>query len=186
MAEGRSKTFVKFISLGYRDPILPTIESIELRRMNMEIQAALDVADETDSFLQITDVIYDKEADQGYDALSDAEKTVFCIDGLLREMENGGFVQFFHHDVGALALDTLDALERVKARETHALLARLVDFFEDRQVPQDEDERIAIFDQIESEYADEISEIDDRFYDCGENLVGLTLTFVSRNLRDFH
>jgi len=28
--------------------------------MNMEIQAALDVADETDSFLQITDVIYDK------------------------------------------------------------------------------------------------------------------------------
>ncbi len=29
----------------------------------MEIQAALDVADETDSFLQITDVIYDKESE---------------------------------------------------------------------------------------------------------------------------
>ena len=39
----------------------------------MEIQAALDVADETDSFLQITDVIYDK-AENGYDSLNEAEK----------------------------------------------------------------------------------------------------------------
>ena len=42
--------------------------------MNMDIQAALDVADETDAFLQITDVIYDKEADDGYDALSVGEE----------------------------------------------------------------------------------------------------------------
>lgn len=154
--------------------------------MNMEIQAALDVADETDSFLQITDVIYDKEAELGYDALTDAEKTVFCVDGLLREMENGGFVQFFHHEVGAHAEDTLEALERIKAKETYTLLDRLVAFFDDRHVPQDEDERISRFDQIESEYADDIAEIDDRFYDCSENLVGLTLKFVSRNLRDFH
>ncbi len=82
----------------------------------MEIQAALDVADETDSFLQITDVIYEKESEAGYDALTESEKTVFCIDGLLREMENGGFVQFFHHDVGALAADTLESLERIKAK----------------------------------------------------------------------
>ena len=56
--------------------------------MNMEIQAALDVADETDSFLQITDVIYDKESEMGYDSLTEAEKTVYCIDQLLSEMEN--------------------------------------------------------------------------------------------------
>jgi hypothetical protein len=154
--------------------------------MNMEIQAALDVADETDSFLQITDVIYDKETEVGYDALSEAEKTVFCVDGLLREMENGGFVQFFHHEVGAHAEDTLEALERVKAKEIYPLLERLIGFFEGRRVPADEDERIAMFDQIESEYSDEIVEIDDRFYDCTENLVGLTLTFVAKNLRDFH
>jgi len=153
--------------------------------MNMEIQAALDVADETDSFLQITDVIYAKESDEGYDALNEAEKTVFCIDGLLREMENGGFVQFIHHEVGALAEDTLEALERVKAKETSALMGRLIEFFDDRVVPADEDERIEIFDQVESEYADEIAELDDRFYDSGENLVEMTLRYVARNLKEF-
>lgn len=153
--------------------------------MNMEIQAALDVADETDSFLQITDVIYDKEADFGYDALSHSEKVVFCIDHLLREMENGGFVQFIHHDAGAKTDDTLLALEAIKAKETHKLLDRLVDFFSDRRVPADEDERIELFDHIESEHADDIAELDDRFYDAGENLVEMTLRFVAKNLKDF-
>ena len=147
----------------------------------MEIQAALDVADETDSFLQITDVIYDKEADQGYESLSQSEKVVFCIDHLLREMENGGFVQFIHHEAGAKTEDTLLALETIKAKETHWL----VDFFDNRQVPSDEDERIELFDQIESEHADAIAELDDRFYDAGENLVEMTLKFVAKNLKDF-
>lgn len=153
--------------------------------MNMEIQAALDVADETDSFLQITDVIYNKEADEGYDALTDSEKTVFCIDHLLREMENGGFVQFIHHEAGENVDDTLLALESIKARETHRLLDKLVDFFDDRVVPKDEDERIEVFDQIESEHADDIAQLDDRFYDAGENLVEMTLKFVAKNLKAF-
>ncbi|CCU72003.1 DMP19 family protein [Thalassolituus oleivorans] len=153
--------------------------------MNMEIQAALDVADETDSFLQITDVIYDKESEMGYDSLTEAEKTVYCIDQLLSEMENGGFVQFIHHEAGARAEETLESLERIKAKETSILLDRLLDMFEDRQVPTDEDERVDLFDQIESEHADEIAELDDRFYDSGENLVELTLLFVQKNLKDF-
>lgn len=151
----------------------------------MEIQAALDVADETDSFLQITDVIYDKESDTGYDSLTDAEKTVYCIDSLLREMENGGFVQFFHHEVGALAEDTLESLERIKAKGTYDLMNKMLNLFAGRHVPADEDERIEVFGQIESEHADLIAELDDRFYDVGENLVELTLRFVQKNLKDF-
>ena len=151
----------------------------------MEIQAALDVADETDSFLQITDVIYDKESEEGFDALTDAEKTVFCIDHLLREMENGGFSQFFNHEAGAYAEETLESLERIKAKETSILMSRMLDFFEDRKVPTDEDDRIEAFDQIESEHADAVAELDDRFYDSGENLVALTLRYVQKNLKDF-
>ena len=152
----------------------------------MEIQAALDVADETDSFLQITDVIYDKESEVGYDALNDAEKTVYCIDQLLREMENGGFVQFFHHEAGSRAEDTLVALERIKAKASVALFDQVLDFFPGRAVPSDEDDRTDLFDQIESEHADDIAALDDRFYDSGENLVEMTLRYVQRNLREFH
>ena len=151
----------------------------------MEIQAALDVADETDSFLQISDVIYEKESEVGYDDLNEAEKTVYCLDQLLREMENGGFVQFIHHEAGARAEDTLEALERIKAKTSAEVLARIISFFDGGKVPADEDDRIDAFDQIESEHADEIASLDDRFYDSGENLVEMTLRFVQKNLRDF-
>lgn len=153
--------------------------------MNMEIQAALEVADETDAFLQITDVIFDKEADLGYSDLSDAEKSVYCIDSLSREMENGGFGQLFHHDSGALIHDMLEALEKIRAKNTHAVVQQIVDYFPNSIVPTDEDERIEAFDLFALDLVDEIAECDDRFHDAGENLVELTLKFVAKNIRQF-
>lgn len=151
--------------------------------MNMEIQAALDLADETDSFLQITDVVYDKETELGFDVLTELEKTVFCIDGLLREMENGGFAQFFRQDAGFYSEETLDALERIKAKESAALLRKMLSYFPDAKAPADEDDRLDALNQIEDEHADDISALDDRFYDADENLVGLTLLYVQKNLK---
>lgn len=153
--------------------------------MNMEIQAALDVADETDSFLQITDVIYDKEADVGYEALNQAEKTVFCIDGLLREMENGGFSQLMYHDSGGRVNDILAALDNIKSREVIVHLKHFLELFGDRPIPGDEDERIALFETVESEQTDVIAALDDKYYDAVESLVGLTLAYVARNQKSF-
>lgn len=153
--------------------------------MNMEIQAALEAADETDAFLQITDVIFDKEAEIGYADLSDAEKSVYCIDSLSREMENGGFGQLFHHDSGALIKDMLLALENIKAKHTHAVVQQVVDYFPNSEVPIDEDERIEAFDVLALDLVDEIAACDERFYDARENLVGLTLKFVAKNRQQF-
>ncbi len=153
--------------------------------MNMEIQAALDVADETDAFLQITDVIFDREAEFGYANLSDAEKAVFCIDNLSREMENGGFGQLFHHDAGALCSDILEALEAIRAKNTLAVVQQVVNLFPNAEVPKGEEERIETFDKVAHELVDEIAENDDRFHDAGENLIELTLKYVAKNLAQF-
>lgn len=153
--------------------------------MSMEIQAALNVADETDAFLQITDVIFDREANVGYENLTGTEKSVYCIDSLSREMENGGFGQLFHHDSGALIQDMLEALEKIRAKNTHVVVQQIVDFFPESKVPSDEEQRIDTFDQLASELVDEIAECDDRFHDAGENLVELTLKFVAKNVSDF-
>jgi len=91
-----------------------------------------------------------------------------------------------HHEAGAKAEDTLEALERIKAPVSAGLLDQIIALFPDRAIPADEDERIDAFDQIESDHADEIAALDDRFYDSGENLVGLTLRWVQKNLREFH
>ena len=153
--------------------------------MNMEIQAALEVADETDAFLQITDVIFDKEAEIGYSSLNDAEKSVYCIDSLSREMENGGFTQLFHHDSGTLIQDILETLEKIRAKNTHAVVRQIVEYFPNSDVPNDEDKRIEAFDLFALELVDEVAECDDRFHDAGENLVELTLKYVAKNIAQF-
>lgn len=153
--------------------------------MNMEIQAALEAVDETDAFLQITDVIFDREAEIGYKDLSGAEKSIYCIDSLSREMENGGFGQLFHHDSGALINDMLEALEKIRAKSTHAVVQKMVDFFPNSEVPDDEEERIDTFDHLASDLVDEIAQCDDLFHDTGENLVELTLKFVAKNVSEF-
>jgi hypothetical protein len=153
--------------------------------MNMEIQAALEVADETDAFLQITDVIFEREAEHGFADLTKAEKTVYCIDCLSREMENGGFGQLFHHDAGALCVDMLEALELIRAKNSHEVVLKMVSFFPNSEVPIGEDDRIDTFDQLASELVDEIAECDDRFHDAGENLVELTLKYAAKNVSQF-
>jgi hypothetical protein len=151
----------------------------------MEIQAALDVADETDAFLQITDVIFDREAELGFDNLTGAEKSVYCIDSLSREMENGGFGQLFHHDTGGLCLYMLESLEQIRAKNTHGVLQQMVNFFPNGEIPTDEAKRIETFDQLASELVDEIAECDDKFHNTGENLIELTLKYVAKNLTQF-
>jgi hypothetical protein len=153
--------------------------------MNMEIQAALEVADETDAFLQITDVIFNKKDDIGYADLSAAEQSVYCIDSLSREMENGGFGQLFHHDSGALIHDMLEALKKIRAKNTYDVVRKIVDYFPSSAVPSDENERMEIYDSLANERVDEIAECDDRFHKVGENLIELTLKFVAKNVNEF-
>ncbi|MGK0250045.1 MAG: hypothetical protein ACI910_002813 [Oleispira sp.] len=153
--------------------------------MNMEIQVALEVADETDAFLQITDVIFNKKNNIGYADLSAAEKSVYCIDSLSREMENGGFGQLFHHDSGALIQDMLEALVKVRAKNTYNIVRQIVDYFPSSSVPSDENERMEAFDSLAAERVNEIAECDDRFHKVGENLIELTLKFVAKNVREF-
>lgn len=150
----------------------------------MEIQAALDVADETDAFLQITDVIYDKEADNGYTSLKQSEQTIFLIDQFLKEMENGGFCLFIRHESGAYTQSTLEALERIKAKATHELLTKVLSLFK-AEIKADEDERVEQLEAVESEHYDELMELDEQYYESTENLVALTLKYVANNIKEF-
>ena len=108
-----------------------------------------------------------------------------CIYTFESEANMGTFMTGVAGKAKAKYADTLESLERIKAKGTYELMDRMLDLFADRLVPVDEDERIEVFDQIQSEHADEIAELDDRFYDVGENLVALTLSFVQKNLKDF-
>lgn len=153
--------------------------------MNMDIQAALEVADETDAYLQISDLIFEKGQNQGFDALTYSEKTFYCIDGFLREMGNGGLAHFFYNESGSHAGDTIQALDQIKVPSAKEIVVKALECFPDKQVPQDNEDRIQEFGRIEENYAELIGRLDDQFYTTESEVVKKTLKYVADNLKDF-
>ena len=58
----------------------------------------------------------------GYDALTPTEKIIFIMVGLEREINNGGFEQWFFNSAGNYALDTPAALEAIGANHTAGIV----------------------------------------------------------------
>ncbi len=151
----------------------------------MDVQAALELPDETDAFLQISDVLFQKESQSGYDQFSDAERHFYCIDGFIRGMGNGGVAQFFY-DHGHHTADTAVALQEVKAESAKRLLDRALACFPEQQVPLDEIDRETLVADLEEQNGDLWSELGDKFYALENELIKLTLKYVNKHLKSFH
>ena len=150
----------------------------------MDVQAALELPDETDAFLQISDIIFEKESSAGYAQFTDAERTFFCIDGFIRGMGNGGVSQFFHEH-GQHTVDTQKALDDVKSETAKTLLAKATACFPDAKVPVEEEDREILVADLEEQNGDLWSELSDKFYDAETELIKLTLKYVNKNLKSF-
>ena len=153
--------------------------------LNMDVQAALELPDETDAFLQISDIIFDKESSSGYEKFSDAERNFYCIDGFIRGMGNGGVAQFFY-DHGHHTSDTEKALEEIKAANAIKLLQQALDCFPERRVPEDSHDRELLVSDLEEQHGDLWARISDNFYDAETDLIKLTLKYVNKHLKSFN
>lgn len=150
----------------------------------MDVQAALELPDETDAFLQISDIIFEKESSSGYEQFTDAERIFYCIDGFIRGMGNGGVSQFFY-DHGHHTADTQKALAEVKSQTADALLKQAVACFPNQKVPMDESDREGLVADLEEQNGELWSQLSDKFYDSETELIKLTLKYVNKNLKSF-
>lgn len=151
----------------------------------MDVQAALELPDETDAFLQISDIIFDKESSAGYETFSDAERNFYCIDGFIRGMGNGGVAQFFY-DHGHHTKDTSKALEEIKASNAMHLLQEAVSCFPNQTVPTDTNDRELLVSDLEEQHGDLWARLSDKFYDAETELIKLTLKYVNKHLKSFN
>jgi hypothetical protein len=78
--------------------------------------AALAKDDDTAFSIDVSDLAFARYEPVGFAGLTEAEQTVHCVDGLEREVNNGGFDQFFFNSSGNTALETIPALERLGAK----------------------------------------------------------------------
>ena len=117
--------------------------------------------------------------------LSKEEKSFYFIFQLEREVNNGGFLQFFFNDSGDSANDTAAALREIGAEKTAKICDRALAPF-GGTVSNNRDERITM---LNNTFTDEISEIfsqcDKDFYKYADDLVDLNYQFIMKNKNHF-
>lgn len=116
--------------------------------------------------------------------ISRAELTIYLCQALEGEVNNGGFSQFFFNSSGDYASETVEALREIGALKTAVILQKANSVYPNGLVPKDRDEREQYLLDNE-EVGKALSEADDAFYGCEENLAELSYTYVMNNRGQF-
>ncbi len=115
-------------------------------------------------------------------ALSSEEQAFVCVYELEREVNNGGFEQFFRNSPGQYALETVDALLTIGAARMaeitrHAITAA----FPDGAVPEDQDDRSDLIDAAGDTLGERLVGLDEKFYEYPDDLTGMLFEYVQAN-----
>lgn len=113
--------------------------------------------------------------------LTEEQKIFFYNQSLEREINNGGFNQYFLNSSGDFAHQTVQSLQTIGANKTADILQNAIALFPGKITPQDRTERLEILEQIE-EMADPIWEnLDQQFFAYEDDLNTLNIEFVRKN-----
>ena len=131
-------------------------------------------------------ILLDKEERKGLASFSPAERHVYAVQGMSREVNNGGFEQFFFNSSGELAFDLVPALEAMGSRDNLLIARRAVERF-GRPRSLAEEHRHPHLDKLVEQSGEEgvWQDLDDEFYDNPEDLEKMTLDYIARNLPAF-
>jgi hypothetical protein len=151
--------------------------------MTGRIDEILAIEDPTQFAIALSDHVFGRDAPAGFAGLTEAEQTVYCIAGLERDVNNGGFEQFFINSAGDQARETVAALRRIGADHTAGLLERAMAPFGPAGPSPDWQERGRQVKQVRSGAKPLWRELDDAFYEYQDDLTGL-LRDYARSKRD--
>lgn len=146
----------------------------------------LDLNDPNAAIMQIDDAIVNlSDNGDNITVLSDPQRTFFFNQLFEKEINNGGFRQYFFNSCGGFAHQTVASLELVGARKTADLLKHAIDLFPEALVPVDLDARRQQLTEIEDLAESKWELLEQEFYEYEENLNILNLEFVKRNRLGF-
>lgn len=91
----------------------------------------------------VNDAVFPRYERYGLEGLSRPERVANCVDWLIRETEAVGIKKWFEEIGGNYPYQTLEAFKEIGADHTAELLEMLFGVFPE-EVPEDQDERLAI------------------------------------------
>ena len=119
------------------------------------------------------------------DKLTEPQKNFYFNQCLEREVNNGGFSQYFTNSSGEYAHQTVETLKLIGANNFAKILQKAIDKFPSKTVPQDSGERQEIVEQIEENNDEVWEKLDDKFYEYPEDLNQLNINYIMQNKEFF-
>jgi hypothetical protein len=117
--------------------------------------------------------------------LTEQQKNFYLNQVFEMEINNGGFSQYFFNTTGKYAHQTVNSLKAVGAEKTADILQKAIDKFPKKTVPEDDDKRADLLENLEDKNDEIWDKFDDRFYEYAENLNELNLNYVRQNIDNF-
>ena len=135
----------------------------------------------TDSLVLAFEQALDQKADRvGEEGLTEAERVVLAVEALEREVNNGGYLQFFTNSSKQYTPIIVDALQRIGCAETAQLTQQAIDVL-GIEGPITIDAIDHITDEEDDEREERWDECDARYYEIARDLAGPLLEYIKSN-----
>ena len=126
-----------------------------------------------------------KETKNGLNSLNQPERYFYVLSGLLREVNNGGFGQFFFNSTDRLAYDLIPALQAIGSKKVILIAEKAMNIF-GKPNSLEENERCEYLGSISNNFEDSLWEkCDSDFFECTEYLDDMLIDYVKNNIDNF-
>jgi hypothetical protein len=152
----------------------------------VDIGEVLAKEDGTAFAIALSDLVFPRYDRDGFASLTPAEQVALCVDDLEREINNGGFDQFFWNSSGDHAHETVRALEAIGALQAAQIVREAIACFPGAIVPVDRDQRtVVVMPALPGPVREKWGALDGRFYDYPDDLTALLRRYVEANRAGF-
>ncbi|MBK6962664.1 MAG: DMP19 family protein [Bacteroidales bacterium] len=119
------------------------------------------------------------------DKLTEPQKKFYYNQEFEREINNGGFNQYFNNSSGDFAHETILSLKLIGADKTADILQNAINEFPNKIVPKDREERQEILEKIEEKANKIWEELEQKFFAYVDDLNSLNIEYVRQNKDEF-
>jgi Domain of unknown function (DUF4375) len=160
-------------------------EFVKFGRTVSEVMKHHGRASDIDLMANIGFILLDKEERKGLHSFTRGERFVAAVQGMSREVNNGGWDQFFRNSSGALAFDLQPALEAMGSKENLSIARRALERF-GKPVSLEEEDRWEHLDRVRGDADDNPWEdLEDEFYENPEDLDAMMLRYIAAHPAEF-
>ena len=116
--------------------------------------------------------------------LSEPEMNVVLIEELEREINNGGFNQYFFNSAGNYTVETINALKIIKSKVLSSIFQNAISRFPNGIVPINRFDRQKILLEIDKEIK-LWTDLNNEYFKYEEDIYKLLLDYINIHIKDF-